>query len=58
MALNAPTRIVFILAVILAIISLLPMTGILTFAAYAAYGYWLLLLAFIVLAAGNLLKGL
>ncbi len=56
MELSAPTKIVFIIAVILAILSLLPVIGIAA-GILGAYSYWLLLLAFIVLAAGNLLKG-
>ncbi|CAN7672022.1 hypothetical protein LJR231_005358 [Phyllobacterium sp. LjRoot231] len=56
MELSAPTKIVFIIAVILAILSLLPVIGIAA-GVLGAYSYWLLLLAFIVLAAGNLLKG-
>jgi hypothetical protein len=56
MNLSAPTKIVFFIAVILAVISLLPMLGI-AVAILGAYSYWLLLLAFIVLAAGCLLKG-
>lgn len=56
MELSAPTKVVFIIAVALAVISLLPVIGI-PLGALGAYSYWLLLLAFIVLAAGNLLKG-
>lgn len=56
MVLSAPTKIVFIIAIVLAIISLLPVIGI-PLGALGAYSYWLLLVAFIVLAAGNLLKG-
>jgi len=57
MELSAPTKIVFIIAVILAIISLLPVIGI-PLGTLGAYSYWLLLVAFVVLAAGNLLKGI
>jgi hypothetical protein len=57
MQLTAPTRIVFILALLLALISLLPAVGI-TLGVLGAYSYWLLLLSFVVLAAGNLLSGL
>ena len=57
MQLSAPTKIVFIIAVVLAIISLLPVIGI-PLGAIGAYSYWLLLVAFIVLGAGNLLKGI
>ncbi len=37
--------------------SLLPVIGI-QLGAFGAYGYWLLLVAFIVRAEGNLLKGI
>lgn len=57
MQLSAPTRIVFIIAVILAIISLLPVVG-LPLAFVASNSYWFLLAGFIVLAVGNLLNGL
>lgn len=57
MQLSAPTKIVFIIAIVLAVVSLLPVIGI-PLGALGAYSYWLLLVAFIVLAAGNLLKGI
>lgn len=57
MELSAPTRVVFIIAVAIAVISLLPVIGI-PLGALGAWSYWLLLVAFIVLAAGNLLKGI
>jgi len=57
MQLSAPTTVVFIIAIILAILSVLPVIGI-TLGGIGAYSYWLLLIGFIVLAAGNLLKGL
>lgn len=57
MELSAPTRIVFIIAVAIAVISLLPVIGI-PLGALGAWSYWLLLVAFIVLAAGNLLRGI
>jgi hypothetical protein len=56
MDLSAPTKVVFIIAVILAVISLLPTLGI-AVAILGAYSYWLLIVAFIVLAAGCLMKG-
>ena len=55
--LSAPTRIVFIIAVVLAVISLLPVIGI-PLGALGVYSYWLLLVAFVVLAGSNLLKGI
>lgn len=57
MELSAPTRIVFFIAIVLAVISLLPVIGI-PLGALGAYSYWLLLVAFVVLVAGNVLKGL
>lgn len=57
MELSAPTKIVFIIAIVLAVISLLPVIGI-SLGTLGTYSYWLLLVAFLVLAAGNLLKGI
>lgn len=57
MQLSAPTRIIFILSIVLAVLSLLPVVGILV-PVIGAYSYWLLGVAFVVLAAANLLKGL
>jgi len=57
MELSAPTKIVFIIAIVLAVISLLPVIGI-PLGALGAYSYWLLLVAFVVLVAGNVLKGI
>ncbi len=56
MELSAPTKIVFIIAIVLAVISLLPVIGI-PLGTLGAYSYWVLLVAFVVLVAGNLLKG-
>lgn len=56
MELSAPTKIVFIIAIVLAVISLLPVIGI-SLGTLGAYSYWLLLVAFLVLVAGNVLKG-
>ena len=57
MELSAPTKIVFILAVVLVAVSLLPVMGV-AVAVLGVYSYWLLLAAFVVLAAGNLVTGL
>lgn len=57
MQLSAPTKIVFIIALVLAVISLLPVIGI-SLGALGAYSYWVLLVAFILLVAGNVLNGL
>ena len=57
MTLSAPTKAVFALAVILALISLLPMIGIAA-GILGAYSYWTMLVAFIVLVAGNVMSGI
>ena len=57
MRLSAPTMIVFVIAVVLAIVSLLPVVGI-TLGAVGAYSYWVLFAGFVLLALGNLLNGL
>lgn len=57
MQLSAPTKIVFIIAIVLAVISLLPVIGI-SLGALGAYSYWVLLVAFVLLVAGNVLNGL
>jgi hypothetical protein len=56
MKLSEPKVITFIVAVVLAVLALLG-----TFAKiplFSAYGFWVLLIAFILLALGNLVKGL
>lgn len=57
MNLNAPKKITFFIAIILAVVSLLPLAGV-AVALLGAYSYWILLVAFIILVAGNLLKGI
>lgn len=57
MELSAPTRIVFIIAIVLAVVSLLPVIGI-SLGFVGANSYWILLAAFVVLVLGNLLNGL
>lgn len=57
MELSAPTKIIFILSLALAIISLLPVIG-LAVPVISIYSYWILFVAFVLLAAANLLKGL
>lgn len=55
MKLSAPTQAIFWLAILLAALALL---GSLTTIPYlTAYGFWILLVGFIVLAAGNIMKG-
>jgi hypothetical protein len=55
MRLSAPTKTLFLLAVIVAIISLIPALGI-TLPVIGAHSYWILAAAFAMLAAGNLLS--
>jgi len=57
MQLSAPTTVVFLIALILAIVSLLPVIGI-ALGGIGAYSYWILFVGFVVLLLGNLLKGL
>jgi hypothetical protein len=57
MTLSAPTKAIFALAVLLALISLLPVIGIAA-GILGAYSYWIMLVAFIVLVAGNLMSGI
>lgn len=55
MNLSAPTMVVFIIALVLAIIALLMFLNVLTFIPIAAF--WVMTLAYVVLAAGCLFKG-
>ena len=55
MNLNAPSQTLFIIAVILAVLALLGVLVAIPFV--SAYAFWILLLGFIVLAAGVLMKG-
>lgn len=57
MELSAPTKIVFIVALVLAVVSVLPVIGV-SLGAIGVYSYWLLFAGFVVLALGNLLKGM
>jgi hypothetical protein len=56
MTLNAPKQIVFIIAVVLAVLALI---GFLvpTVPLLGGYAFWILLIGFIVLAGGVLMKG-
>jgi len=56
MNLNAPKQIVFIIAVVLAVLALL---GVLvpTLPIIGVYAFWILLIGFIVLAGGVMMKG-
>lgn len=56
MNLSAPTRLVFIVAAVIALVALLMAMNVIAFVPVASV--WVALLAFVVLAAGNLLKGI
>ncbi|WP_201026382.1 hypothetical protein [Paramesorhizobium deserti] len=56
MNLNAPTRIVFFISVIIAVLSLISFFGALAFIPVAAY--WILAIAYLVLVAGCVLKNI
>ena len=53
---NAPTALVFMIAVILAVLSVV--SKYVAIPVVSANAYWVMTAAFVVLAAGNLLKGL
>ena len=55
MTLNAPKQIVFIIAVVLAVLALLG--ALVSLPVISAYAFWILLIGFIVLAGGVLMKG-
>jgi hypothetical protein len=56
MKLSAPTQPIFIIAVILAIIAVLLFLNIVSFVAIPSF--WVMTVAFVVLALGNLLRGM
>ncbi|GGF36968.1 hypothetical protein GCM10011321_29970 [Youhaiella tibetensis] len=56
MSLSAPTQVVFWIAVVLAIVALIGWFGVLGIA-IAGYSFWILLLGFVVLTVGCLLRG-
>ncbi len=55
MTLNAPTQIVYFIALVIAIIALLMFLNVITFIPVAAF--WVMTLAYVVLAVACLLKG-
>lgn len=57
MNLSAPTKIVFIVSLVLAVIGILPLLGI-AIPAVSFSTAWILVAAYVVLAAGVLLKNL
>ena len=57
MKLNAPTQIVFLISLVLAVIALIGALGI-AIPVIGGYTIWIALAAYVVLAAGNVMKGL
>ena len=57
MNLSAPTKPVFIIAVILAALALIAALGV-AIPVVSGNALWVALLAFVILAAGNMMKGL
>lgn len=57
MKLSAPTKWVFIVSAVLALLGFLPMIGVSFAATHAMYAAWLLVAAWVLLALGTLLKG-
>lgn len=53
MALNAPTQIVFLISLVIAVIGLLMYFGLFL----APWAFWTVVVAYVVLAAGCVLKG-
>ena len=57
MKLNAPTKVVFLISLALAVLALLLALGV-AIPIVAGHAIWVALAAYVVLAAGNILKGL
>ena len=57
MNLNAPTKIVFTISLVLAVLALVEMIGV-AIPVISGNAAWVALLAYMVLAAGNVLKGM
>lgn len=56
MKLSAPKNVTFWVAVVIALIGLLASFGVVP--GFGAYAFWLVVVGFVVLALGNLMKGL
>jgi fatty acid desaturase len=54
--LTEPTVLTFIISVVVALVALLAFIGVIPF--LAPFAFWIMLVAFVILALGNLLKGL
>jgi hypothetical protein len=55
MSLSAPTQVVFIIAVIIAVLALVIFLGVFSI---GVSSFWIMTIAFVVLAAGCLVKGM
>ena len=55
MNLSAPTQVVFIISLIIAVIALLMMVNVITFIPVASF--WMMTIAYVVLAIGCMIKG-
>jgi hypothetical protein len=55
---KAPKPIIWVISVILGVLGILLYRGIINIAALTPYNFWLVAVAFILLALGNILKGL
>ncbi|MEM8863550.1 MAG: hypothetical protein AAGD96_35025 [Chloroflexota bacterium] len=55
MKLSAPTQPIFLIAVALAVLAIVG--SIVTVPYLTAYGFWILLAAFVILVLGNIMKG-
>ncbi len=56
MNLSAPKNLTFWIAVVIAVIGLIAFFGVIP--GFAAYAFWIMLVAFVLLALGNLIGGL
>jgi len=57
MKLNAPNKTLWLVAVILGVVGMLGEFGVLTVAVIAANAFWLVTIAFVILALTTLMKG-
>ncbi|MEM7116369.1 MAG: hypothetical protein AAF614_28295 [Chloroflexota bacterium] len=57
MSLNAPTQMMWIIAVVLGVLGIIAHLGVIG-AAIGAYAFWLVVLGLVILAASTVLKGM
>jgi len=57
MKLNAPNKTLWLIAVILGVVGILGNVGVLTMAVVAGNAFWLVTIAFVILALTTLMKG-